>query len=115
MDQTGNAWNSYESGKSIERQGSEQGLIMLDEECSDGARITLERTGTTAPFAITCGIYGWFFHTRFFGTEDSARESYQAMKAELGRIARLVPDEVNFDRGKTAVIHAIRGFVEQFP
>jgi hypothetical protein len=46
--------------------GSEGGTIVLDEEHGLGARITLEKDGAIAPFTITCGIYGWMAHTRFF-------------------------------------------------
>ena len=51
-------WHAYGNGTSTGMKGSEGGTIVLDEEHSDGARITLEQGGHTAPWAITCGVYG---------------------------------------------------------
>ncbi len=39
----GGAWTPYESGSTIGQRGSDDGLIMGDEEYCDSARITLER------------------------------------------------------------------------
>lgn len=63
--------------------GSEGGQVRVDEEHVGGGRITLEEGGTTAPFAITCGIYGLMFHTVFFATESAAREALAMMKARI--------------------------------
>lgn len=48
-----------------------------------GARITLEQGGQTAPYAITCGIYGFMVHTTWAGSEAEAASKYQAMKDDL--------------------------------
>ena len=64
----------------------ENGTIILDEEHVDGARITIERGGSTAPLSITCGIYGWMVHTRFFDTETEARRECEEMKVALAEI-----------------------------
>src|SRR5262245_2840623 len=84
-------WHPFNDGKSIGEQGSERGIIVRDDDDSQGARITLERGGTTAPFAITCGIYGWMVHTRFFGTELKAESEFETMQAELSRIISIIP------------------------
>lgn len=60
-DGVGGAWNPYAAGSTIGQRGSEDGLIIGDEEYCDSARITLERdclaSGQPAiPFTITCGI-----------------------------------------------------------
>lgn len=68
-------WNACSDGKTVGQDGSEEGAIVLDEEHTDGARITLERDSKTAPAAITCGVYGWMVHTRFFADESEARGS----------------------------------------
>jgi hypothetical protein len=65
-------------------RGSEGGHIFRDETHVLGARITLERECHVAPYAITCGIYGWMFHTCFLGEEGKAVERYEAMKALIG-------------------------------
>ena len=86
---------------------------MLDEEHTDGARITLERDGDIAPFSITCGVYGWMFHTRFFGEEAEARSQYDAMKVALSDLVRLNVPET--DGGTTFAGDEFAEFVDRFP
>ena len=64
------SWQPFDDGKTIGQRGSEKGIIVGDEEHLEGARVTLEQDGEAAPYAITCGIYGWMVHTRFFGGES---------------------------------------------
>ena len=85
------------------QRGSESGLIMLDEEHPSGIRITLERNGVTAPFSITCGVYGVLIHTRFFGAESQARDDFASMKMGLVDIATM-PDDSDFDAGVDAFL-----------
>ena len=60
-----------------------------------GARITLERGSQTAPFGITCGIYGFMVHTTWAGNEAEARSKLEAMKCELALLLEKdSPDEV---------------------
>lgn len=66
--------------------GSERGIVRLDEEHPSGARITLEEGGVTAPWSITCGIYGLMVHTAFFESESEAREAIVVMKARVTAI-----------------------------
>lgn len=76
-------WHVYDCGNTINTNGSENGNIILDEETTLGARITLEKDCVRVLFAITCGIYGFMLHTAFAGTHDEALEKYNAMKKEL--------------------------------
>ena len=116
MTQANTGWSPYENGKTIGQRGSEHGLIMLDEEHSDGARITLEREGESAPFAISCGMYGWFLHTRFFAAEETAKHDFTGMKAALAKILSLAPSETeDFDHAASIVKQKIWDFVERFP
>jgi hypothetical protein len=110
-------WIPFEEGQSIGQPGSESGTILLDEEYESGARITLERGGTIAPLAITCGIYGWAFHTRFFGPEEEARAQYAAMKDGLAAIVDAIPLESDPDVAakNKAVTKEIERFVEKYP
>ena len=39
---SGNSWFQFEEGHSIGQTGSEDGVILRDEEHVDGARVTLE-------------------------------------------------------------------------
>src|SRR5471030_401570 len=85
------AWKPFAFNKEVGARGSEGGIILHDDEHELGARITLERDCGTAPFAITCGIYGWFFHTRFFGAEAEAYAEYAKMQTELTAIIEIIP------------------------
>jgi hypothetical protein len=76
-------WQVVDDGKSLGTQGSESGEIILDDEHSNGARITLEQSTDVAPFAITCGIYGSFFHTVYLSTLDESKTKIEIMKSEI--------------------------------
>ena len=70
-------WTPFHNGQSIGTPGPENGRISRDDEHVLGARITLQQSepnvfARTAPCALTCGIYGWMFHTRFFGNAAAA-------------------------------------------
>ncbi len=111
------AWVFFDGGSTVGQSGSENGVIVQDEEHGLGARITLERDSQHAPFAITCGIYGWMFHTRFFGSEAEAVAEYNRMKDGLDAILATIPhlDDPECDAKGQRVGEAIRVFVEQFP
>jgi hypothetical protein len=110
-------WHAFDSGKSIGQRGSESGIIIRDEEHGHGARITLERDGHTAPLVITCGIYGWMVHTRFFGTESEAQSEFEAMRAELSKIIASIPlaADPEADSKSREVSKSISEFVGRFP
>src|SRR5215475_14325409 len=97
--------------------GSEGGIVTLDEEYRTSARITLETECKVAPYAITCGIYGWTCHTRFFESEAEARAEYEKMKVELARIVESIPlvTDVDVDRRMAKTSDDIKAFVERFP
>ena len=81
-------WRAFDTGKSIGMKGSELGRIVADEEHDDGARVTLERDGTNAPWSVTCGIYGSFMHTAFASSEEEGRTKYSEIKCELASIMK---------------------------
>src|SRR5947208_716498 len=107
------AWAVIDNGATIGTRGSEDGIIERDEEHSDGARITLERDSRNASFSITCGIYNWMFHTRYFGTPEQASEAFETMKLELGNILDLIPlkSDPEVDAKCERVVDAIQDFV----
>ena len=72
-------WKAYANGETIDTKGTENGIILNNEEFSNEARITLEKGGYT-PFGITCGIYGLMFHTAFANEHDEAIKKYTEMK-----------------------------------
>lgn len=110
-------WFAFESGKSIGQSGSEGGIIIRDDEYDSGARITLERDTHNAPFAITCGIYGWMVHTRFIGTESEALSDYERIKSELSLIISKIPLESDPDGHSNLanVFESLSQFVEKYP
>ncbi len=100
-------WQSFDGGASLGQTGSEEGVIIRDEEYSDGARITVERDTRIAPFAITCGVYGLMVHTRFLGSEAEADREVDRMKPALADMTALE----DLDHAASACA----AFVERFP
>jgi len=109
-------WHAYENGQTLGETGTEQGVIVRDEEHAEGARITLERDGDF-PYAITCGIYGWYVHTCYFGAELEAEQAFGAMQRELAHILTLIPLESDPDAESklAAVYDAFAAFTKEFP
>ena len=110
-------WQSFDQGRTIGKSGSETGVILLDEEHADRARITLERDGSCAPFAITCGIFDWMVHTRFFANEENARRACEDMKQALDSIIQSIPlqSDPDHDTKMEATARMIVEFVERYP
>jgi hypothetical protein len=110
-------WADVSTGKTIGTCGSENGIVLRDEEHANGARITLERDCGFAPFAIICGIYGWMFHTRYLSTAPEAQMAFDAMRAQLGTIMTLLylDCEMAVDGKDQQIIKAIHDFVAEFP
>lgn len=73
-------WKTCLEGATIGTLGSEEGVIVYDEEYGSECRITLENCKEY--YAITCGIYGLMMHTAFAG-EDDFQSKYDLMKKEL--------------------------------
>ncbi|MDR1605556.1 MAG: hypothetical protein LBS41_00450 [Streptococcaceae bacterium] len=75
-------WHKYNEGLTIGLEGSEGGIILKDDESTDGARITLESIAKGGPpFVITCGIYGMMFTTVFHDLESDANSDFKNIKA----------------------------------
>jgi len=85
-------------GKTVGTRGSEQGVIIMDEEHTSGARVTLESGGRTAPWSVTCGIYGGFLHTAFAASEPEGRAKYSNMKADLEQILAEEDKEARYEK-----------------
>src|SRR3954451_12250772 len=112
-----NPWQPFGGGSSIGRSGSEEGTITRDEAHPLGARITLEREPAFVPFAVTCSIYGWMAHTRYFATEPEAQAAFNEMKPELAKILDLIPsdDDPEVQAAFPEVTRALEEFVKRFP
>ncbi|MCB8952133.1 MAG: hypothetical protein H6650_08990 [Ardenticatenales bacterium] len=99
-------WNPFQNGSTIGMKGSERGIIIRDEEHDLGARITLEKIDTGAPYRITSSICGWMIHTSFFSDEVRAISAYDVMKLELNNML-LEKDEIN-------LAQKISKFIQEF-
>jgi catechol 2,3-dioxygenase-like lactoylglutathione lyase family enzyme len=109
-------WTPFEDGETIGIRGTEGGTVIVDEQHSGGARITLERDCLRAPFAITCTIYDWAYHTRFLADEATAKQAYEDMKASLGDIVALLPqDDDDIAANADQIEQAVGDFAERFP
>jgi hypothetical protein len=97
---------------------------MLDESHPDGARITLEVVSRPRflrrpqiAYAITCGIYGWLVHTRFFATEAEAVTEFERMKPGLSATLELLTLRagVDVEQQLPEVTEQLCGFLSTFP
>lgn len=107
------SWYPFENGVTLGQKGSESGVILRDEEHPLEARITLERDAATAPFAITCGIYGWMMHTRFIGLEREACSQYDLMRSALSVLLDRASE--SDDGGQQVLMDGVSAFVETYP
>jgi len=108
-------WHPSESGETLGQTGSEEGNVVRDEEHSLGARITLERDVRIAPFAITCGIYGWMMHTCFLSTEAEADSRYDLMKDSLSELLEAAEQTADVDGGRQVLMNGVEEFVGEYP
>ena len=112
---SGASWHPYEDGATLGQAGTEQGIFVRDEEHALGARISLERAARVAPFAITCGIYGWLMHTRFFSSQEEAETQYEAMKCALAALLAAAEKTAEIDGGRQVLMDGIGRFVDAYP
>jgi hypothetical protein len=104
-----NSWLAYDDGRTIGRVNSEGGVILNDEEYLKGARITLKRAEKIV--SVSCNIYGWINHTRFFSGVPEAERDFMVMKKELGRIMEIITaEEVDSLKGWEAISEFVRRF-----
>jgi hypothetical protein len=108
------SWHRFENGGTLGKRGSEEGTMVRDEEYSLGARISLERDCRAASFAITCGVYGWMLHTRYFGSKFEAETQYEAMKSALAVLLEVAAKTAEIDGGRQVLMAGVSKFVEIF-
>jgi hypothetical protein len=104
------SWLAYDDGRTIGRVNSEGGVILNDEEYLNAARITLKRGEKIV--SVSCNIYGWINHTRFFAGVPEAERDFKVMKSELGRMMDII---MNVDADDIKGWEAISEFVRRFP
>lgn len=109
------SWHTAEKGSTLGQTGSEQGVIQRDEEHALGARIALERGCPETPFAVTCGIYGWMVHTRFFGEQAEAEAQYEAMKKSIAELLDAAESADGEDGRDQMLRDGVGTFLEVYP
>lgn len=112
-------WYSTEGGRNLGKPGIEGGYIQRDEELGNPeepedaeARITLECVADEPRhFFVTAQLYGgWLFLTVRRETLPEAEEIYDTLRAELERLAGIMPYEGEGQRD--VVIRAARAAEE---
>jgi hypothetical protein len=103
-------WFAYHDGRSIGSVSAEGGVILRDEEHEVGARITLKRGSRY--ISVSCNVYGWMDHTRFFGSVTEAQREYVLMKSSLGN---MVNNILLAGKSDLKMWEAIAEFVRRFP
>lgn len=88
-------WDRYDGGNTLGTKGSEQGIVIVDLESINGARVTLEHGAHIAPFSITFGIYGLMFHTHFCNDREEARSYIERTLSLIDEVFMLydIPEE----------------------
>jgi hypothetical protein len=100
----------YDRGQSIGKVGAEGGEILRDEEHKAGARVTLKRGKSY--ISVSCNVYGWMDHTRFFSSVREAQREYVIMKPLL---ANMVENILSAGKSDIKMWEAIAEFVRRFP
>ena len=103
-------WFAYDDGESIGKISAEGGVILRDEEHERGGRVTLKQGGNF--ISVSCHIYGWIDHTRFFRTVADAQREYIMMKNLLGS---MLDDILAAGANDIKMWEAIADFVRRFP
>ncbi|PQJ79617.1 hypothetical protein [Polaribacter porphyrae] len=81
-----NNWKIFDDANTINSLGSENGIIIIDEENIFGARITIERNTDIAPFSVTFSIYNLMFHTEYFNRLSEATSKVKIYKVRIEEI-----------------------------
>jgi hypothetical protein len=103
-------WFEYGDGQSIGSVSAEGGEILRDEEHISGARVTLKRGSKY--ISVSCNIYGWMDHTRFFNSITEAQREYLLMRSSLGN---MVENILSAGKSDLKMWEAIAEFVRRFP
>lgn len=111
-------WGPGDHGPAPGAAGSERGVVVRHDEYWDGdhgAGLTIERdipNGPAGSAAITCGVYGWMLHTRFFASMAEAQAAAELMRPVLAELVEAIVG------GQISVEHPGTGwsdFVARFP
>jgi len=108
-------WLVYDHGNSIGKVGSESGQIIADIEHRSGARITVEKDGSIAPFSVTLGIYGLMFHTHFASSMEEINKYTDFAKYKIQEIFYHyeIPEEFRDKRWQDQLMQFLKELTEQ--
>jgi len=102
-------WLAYDNGRGNNNAGAEGGEILRDEKHIGGARVTLKHGSS---YVISCSVYGWMDHTRFFSSAADAQREYLLMKSSLTNMVENISSAGGSD---LKMWEAIADFVRRFP
>ena len=106
-------WYPHEAGSTVGKRGPEGGTVLADEELGDpddpedaDARLTLERGADG--FSVIANLYGgWLYVVAFSSDDESARQTCEALRAELETLSAMIPMEGDRDvNGKVEALLA---------
>jgi hypothetical protein len=103
-------WFAFNDGRSVGTVSSEEGVILRDDAHIRGARITLKRGASY--ISVSCNIYGWMDHTRFFSNVSEAEREFNSMKSALEKVITVFASPTLNER---MAWEAISDFVARFP
>ena len=107
-------WHQFDNGSTLGKIVTDDGIVIRDEEYCHNARITISKNGDVSSFAITLGIYGWTFHTSYYGKELDAKHAFDKIKPEIENIVRfLSKTEDEYNKNKDVVGKAFHDFINQ--
>jgi hypothetical protein len=103
-------WFAFDDGRNIGTVSSEGGVILRDDQHLQGARITLKRGASYV--SVSCSIYGWMDHTRFFSSVPEAEREFNSMKSALEKFLTVFASST---LNELMAWEAISNFVARFP
>jgi hypothetical protein len=103
-------WLAFDNGRSAGSVSSDGGVILREDQLSQGAHITLKRGASY--ISVSCNIYGWMDHTRFFSGITEAEREFITMKPALEKVLMVIAAPALND---IKAWEAISDFVARYP
>ena len=87
-------WIAYKNNETLGKRGSQDGIIIFDEELPNNCRLTIEKMNDGSYIRI-CDIYADSFRFSFFSDESEALKSSEELKKEIAEWIHLYPNGVS--------------------
>ena len=78
-------WIAYKNNETLGKRGSQDGIIIFDEELPNNCRLTIEKMNDGSYIRI-CDIYADSFRFSFFSDEYEALKSSEELKKRDSRM-----------------------------